>query len=75
MELYKYDTHVHTSQGSACSSHSKQKGRVLRAFGKDKRAADGSVRVSFDINNTIDEIDRFFEVCADIPQKLIRLYK
>ncbi len=71
--LEGYDIFV--SQGSACSSHSKQKGKTVLALGADKRTADGSVRVSFDKNNTIAEIDRFFEVCSDIPQRLIKLYK
>ena len=71
--LEGYDVFV--SQGSACSSHSKQKGKTVLALGADKRTADGSVRVSFDKNNTVEEIDRFFEICSDIPKKLIKLYK
>lgn len=66
---------IYVSQGSACSSHSKQKGRVLIALGKDKRAADGAIRISFDKNNTVEEINKFFEVVSTIPDKLIKLYK
>ncbi len=66
---------IFVSQGSACSSHSKQKGKAILALGKDKKTADGSVRVSFGYDNTIDEIDEFFKVCSEIPQKLIKLYK
>lgn len=68
-----YDIFV--SQGSACSSHSKQKGKTLIALGCDKKVADCSVRISFDYNNTKQQIDNFFEVCLLIPQKLIKLYK
>lgn len=68
-----YDIFV--SQGSACSSHSKQKGKTLIALGAEKRISDGSIRVSFDYNNTIEEIDKFFEICSMIPEKLIKLYK
>lgn len=71
--LESYDIFV--SQGSACSSHSKQKSKTLIALGKDKKTADCSIRVSFDKNNTIDEIDEFFSVCANIPDKIIKLYK
>lgn len=71
--LEQFDIYV--SQGSACSSHSKQKGKTLIALGCDKRTADGSVRVSFDCNNTVEQIDEFFKVCASIPQNLIKLYK
>lgn len=66
---------IYTSQGSACSSHSKQKARALEALGADKRTADCSLRISFDYSNTADEIDEFFKVCAGIPDKLIRFYK
>lgn len=68
-----YDIFI--SQGSACSSHSKQKGKTLIALGCDKKTADCSVRISFDFSNTKEQIDSFFEVCSLIPQKLIKLYK
>ena len=71
--LEGYDIFV--SQGSACSSHSKQKSKTLIALGCDKKTADCSVRISFDYNNTTEQIDKFFEVCSLIPQKLIKLYK
>lgn len=74
--LHFFEAHdIFVSQGSACSSHSKQKGKTVIALGGDKRTADGSVRISFDRNNTIGEIDEFFAVCSEIPQKLIKLYK
>lgn len=66
---------IYTSQGSACSSHSKKKSRALEALGADKRTADCSLRISFDFENTIAEIDEFFKVCTQIPQNLIRCYK
>lgn len=66
---------IFVSQGSACSSHSKQKSKTLVALGCDKKTADCSVRIGFDYNNTLQQIDEFFEVCSQIPQKLIKLYK
>lgn len=66
---------IYASQGSACSSHSKQKGKVIQILGADKKTADGSLRISFDYNNTIEQIDEFFEACSNIPEKLIKLYK
>lgn len=71
--LESYD--IYASQGSACSSHSKQKGKIIQVLGADKKTADGSLRVSFNYDNTVDEIDEFFEVCKTIPEKLIKLYK
>ena len=66
---------IYASQGSACSSHSKQKGRVLTALGADRKTADCSLRISFDYNNTITDIDEFFKVCSSIPEKIIKYYK
>lgn len=65
---------IYVSQGSACSSHSKQKSKTLSALGKSKQVSDSSIRVSFDKNNTIEEIDTFFDICATIPDKLIKIY-
>lgn len=66
---------IYVSQGSACSSHSKQKSKTLLALGKSKQVSDGSLRISFDRYNTISEVDTFFEVCSTVPQKMIKLYK
>lgn len=65
---------IFASQGSACSSHSKQKGKIIQILGADKKTADGSLRISFSHENTIEQIDEFFDVCAKIPVKLIKLY-
>ena len=74
--LHFFEGHdIFVSQGSACSSHSRQKGKTLTALGESKRISDGSIRVSFDYNNTVNEIDEFFEVCSLIPEKLIKFYK
>ena len=71
--LEEYD--IYASQGSACSSHSKNRTRTLEALGADKRKSDCSLRISFDHNNTVSQIDEFFKVCSMIPQKLLRFYK
>lgn len=70
--LEAYDIYV--SQGSACSSHSKQKSKTLTSLGVSKQISDSSIRISFDKNNTIDEIDTFFNICSTIPEKLIKIY-
>ena len=71
--LEGYD--IFTSQGSACSSHSKKKSKTLEALGMSKRVRDCSLRVSFDFDNTVEQIDEFFSACAMIPDKLMRYYK
>ena len=72
---YLEEFDIYTSQGSACSSHSRKKAKALEALGADKRTADCSLRISFDYNNTIEEIDEFFRVCSSLPEKLVRFYK
>lgn len=66
---------IFVSQGSACSSHSKQKAKTLVSLGCDKKTADGSIRVSFDYDNTTEQIDEFFNVVSTLEGQLIKLYK
>ena len=49
---------IRCSQGSACSSGRPEASHVLRAMGIDEESAYASVRFSFSILNTEDEIDR-----------------
>ena len=49
---------IRCSQGSACSSGSPEPSHVLRAMGLDEQDAYSSVRFSFSILNTAEEIER-----------------
>ena len=61
---------IMASSGSACSTASVEPSHVLLAKGVDEKLALGSVRLSFSILNTLEEIDyiveSLYEVCEDL---------
>lgn len=52
------------STGSACSSGVVQPSKMLLAMSIDPREALSSLRISFGVGNTRDEVDRFLVVLA-----------
>ena len=50
--------------GSACSSKHRDN-RVLSALGLDSKEVEGSIRVSFNHNNTIEQVSQFVEVLRE----------
>ncbi len=58
------------SQASACSSHRPEPSAVLRAMGLSEEEAFQSVRFSFSILNTDDEVDRAVEIVHSVVQHL-----
>ena len=58
------------SSGSACTSGSLEPSHVLRAMGTPFTAAHGSVRFSFSVYNTDDEVDQVIEKMPSIIQKI-----
>lgn len=54
------------SAKSTCSSHSANESATLLAMGKDKKAATHMIRLSFSKYNTIEEAQRFIQVCKEI---------
>ncbi|MEC7838046.1 MAG: cysteine desulfurase family protein [Chloroflexota bacterium] len=61
---------IMASSGSACSTASVEPSHVLLAKGVNEKLALGSVRLSFSISNTLEEIDyiveSIYEVCKDL---------
>lgn len=55
------------SAGSACSSGTLKKSRVLEAFGVDDETAARTIRVSLGWSTTAEELDRFAEAWAELP--------
>ncbi len=49
------------ASGSACSSDSDKPSHVLLAMGVDEDLARGAVRVSFGLNNTLDQVQHFLK--------------
>lgn len=58
------------SAGSACSSGSLDPSHVLMAIGLTEQLANGSLRVTFGIENTKEEVDYMVESLAEIVKKL-----
>jgi cysteine desulfurase len=54
------------SAGSACSSGTLKKSRVLDAFGLDDETASRTIRVSLGWNTTLEELERFAEAWASL---------
>ena len=57
---------IRCSQGSACSSGRPEASHVLRAMGIDEESAYASVRFSFSILNTEEEVERVANTIADL---------
>jgi len=58
------------SSGSACTSGSLDPSHVLLAIGLPHEIAHGSLRLTYDESNTIEEIDQTVEAIKEIVQKL-----
>ncbi len=61
LQSYMSSQNIYISTGSACSSN-KGHSDIIQALKLDDKIAESSVRISFSKYNTIDEIDKFFEV-------------
>ena len=61
---------IAVSTGSACSSGTLEPSHVLRAMGLPPQRAQSSIRFSFGLGNTEDEVDRVLEALPGIVQKL-----
>lgn len=63
---------VAASSGSACTSSSWEPSHVLVAMGADQDAAAGSLRCTFDLENTAAEVDAIVEHLREIVPQLQR---
>ena len=64
---------IAVSTGSACSAGTVKPSRVLETiYGEGHPAAEESVRISFGLNNTVEQIERFAEVLIQIIDRIRR---
>jgi len=63
---------IYVSAGSACSSNKPSISRTLKAIKVPKEMLDKTVRFSFSIYNTIEQIDYACAVMEDIIPKLMK---
>ena len=61
------------ASGSACSSDSGEPSHVLLAMGVNEDLAKGAIRVSFGINNTLDQVQHFLKALAQEVARLRQL--
>lgn len=61
---------IAASSGSACTSGSLEPSHVLLAIGRPHEIAHGSLRLSINHENTMEEIERIISVTADVVEKL-----
>ena len=61
---------VAASTGSACSVHTQKASHVLKAMGFNHEQITGSLRVSFGIMNTLDEVDQAVGVLKKVVAEL-----
>lgn len=64
---------IFVSSGSACSSNSKSISGALLAFGRSEKEADSSLRISFGIQNTKEDVDALCEALISGLSKLARI--
>lgn len=57
------------SGGSACSSNSLDPSHVLSALGVERNLAQGSLRISFGEDATVDQAESFFEAFKEVVEK------
>ena len=58
------------ASGSACSSNSTEPSHVLLAMGVEHDVARGAVRVSFGLNNTMEQVEAFLKTLAQEVNRL-----
>lgn len=61
---------IEVSSGSACASKSLNPSHVLLAIGVPREVAHGSVRITLDINNTMEDVEYIIEKTTDIVKRL-----
>ena len=66
-ELDKYG--ICASAGSACSTGNAEPSHVLTAIGLDKGLIEGTLRISFGNENTIEDVDFLMDVLKEIINK------
>lgn len=64
------EKYVYVSAGSACSSNKPALSKTLKAIGLNNNLLDSTVRVSFSVHTTKEEVDYALEQMQEIIPKL-----
>ena len=71
---YLEEQEIYVSQGSACSSKKSRTHSVLGRLGYNEQTVMGALRISFGIENTLEQVDTLMNTLAQVPTKIQRLY-
>ena len=63
---------VYVSSGSACSSNTHHKSNALSSFGLSDSEADSTIRISFGLQNTRDDVDNFISALSEGISRLAK---
>ena len=63
---------VYVSSGSACSSNTHHKSNALSSFGLSDSEADSTIRISFGLQNTRDDVDKFISALSEGISRLAK---
>lgn len=63
---------IYISNGSACSSHSHRQSEALTAFGLTPTEIERSIRISFSVYNTPDDVETLAVALAEEIERLVR---
>ncbi len=66
---------IFVSNGSACSSHSKDLSSALTAFGLTPAQIECSIRISFGVQNTREDVDVLVSSLASAIDRLVRIHR
>ena len=64
------DRQIYVSAGSACSSNKPSVSRTLKAIGLKENLLDSTVRFSFSVETTMEEVDYALSVMKEVIPKL-----
>ncbi|MBQ8600311.1 MAG: cysteine desulfurase [Clostridia bacterium] len=65
---------IYVSQGSACSSKKARSQSVLGRLGHNEQTVMGALRISFGIENTLEEVDALMDALTEVPSRIQKLY-
>ena len=66
---------IFVSNGSACSSHSKDLSSALTAFGLTPAEIECSIRISFGVQNTREEVDALVASLGAYIERLVKIHR
>ncbi|MDX2049744.1 MAG: cysteine desulfurase family protein [Rickettsiaceae bacterium] len=73
LQLIKFDqSGICVSNGAACSSGTVKRSHVIKEMGYDEEVAKSAVRVSFGLNNTIDDAKKFLNAWHETEEKMLK---